>query len=330
MNIIELIKDPNLFAPWFQSESWAAWLTFLKALFGLPMELEELETFSKHTGRSTPPSAPVREGWVIAGRRAGKSLIASLIAVYLSCFVDWTKYLAKGEKATVMLIACDRRQARILMRYIRGFLENIPLLQAMIVHQTRETIELSNSVQIEVHTASFRSTRGYSCAAVICDEVAFWHSDESGANPDTEILTALKPGLASMPGSLLLAVSSPYSRKGALWTAYQKHYGQNRDGAIVWQADTKSMNSTIPEEVIRDAYEDDPSSAAAEYGAEFRRDIETYVAREAVEACVIPGRYELAYSPSFGYWSFNDRHRPHRRRTGGVGFGAPMASTIFP
>jgi hypothetical protein len=29
------------------------------------------------------------------------------------------------------------------------------------VNQARETVELSNRVVIEVHTASFRSTRGY-------------------------------------------------------------------------------------------------------------------------------------------------------------------------
>jgi hypothetical protein len=51
---------------------------------------------------------------------------------------------------------------------------------------------------------------------------------------------------------------------------------------------------------IATAYEDDPAAAAAEYGAEFRRDVESFVAREAVEACVIPGRRELL--PVAGLW----------------------------
>ena len=41
--------------------------------------------------------------------------------------------------------------------------------------------------------------------------------------------------------------------------------------------------------MIDEAYEADPASAAAEYGAEFRTDVETFVAREAVEACVALG-----------------------------------------
>jgi hypothetical protein len=48
------------------------------------------------------------------------------------------------------------------------------------------------------------------------------------------------------------------------------------------------MNPTIDEDVIGAAYAEDEASAAAEYGAEFRRDIETFIAREAVDAAVIP------------------------------------------
>ena len=37
MTIIEALRDPNLFKPWFPDEaSWAAWVVFLKALFGAP------------------------------------------------------------------------------------------------------------------------------------------------------------------------------------------------------------------------------------------------------------------------------------------------------
>jgi hypothetical protein len=53
------------------------------------------------------------------------------------------------------------------------------------------------------------------------------------------------------------------------------------------------MNPSVDEAVIAAAYEADEPSAAAEYGAEFRRDIESYVSREAVDAVVMPGRHEL-------------------------------------
>jgi hypothetical protein len=59
---------------------------------------------------------------------------------------------------------------------------------------------------IEVHTASFRAVRGYTVVACIADEVAFWRSDES-ANPDVEIPNGLRPGMATVPGALLLCIS---------------------------------------------------------------------------------------------------------------------------
>src|SRR5207249_12328511 len=104
-----------------------------------------------------------------------------------------------------------------------------------------------------------------------------------------------RPGMATVPGALLLCISSPYARRGALWEAYRGHYGQDGDRVLVWRADTRSMNPTVDPAVIQAAYEADEAAASAEYGAEFRRDIESFVAREVVEACVVPGRHELPF-----------------------------------
>src|SRR3984885_1764084 len=63
-----------------------------------------------------------------------------------------------------------------------------------------------------------------SVAAALCDEIAFWRSDES-TNPDTEILAALRPAMATIPNAMLLCASSPYARRGSLWDAYRRYYG---------------------------------------------------------------------------------------------------------
>ena len=49
------------------------------------------------------------------------------------------------------------------------------------------------------------------------------------------------------------------------------------------------MNPTVNQSIIDEATERDPASAAAEYGAQFRSDIESFVSREAVEACITSG-----------------------------------------
>ena len=91
--------------------------------------------------------------------------------------------------------------------------------------------------------------------------------------------------MATIPGALLLCASSPYARKGVLWESYHRYFGQ--DGPIlVWNAPTRTMNPTVPQSFIDAEMEKDPASAAAEYLAEFRTDIEAYVSREALEAVV--------------------------------------------
>lgn len=50
------------------------------------------------------------------------------------------------------------------------------------------------------------------------------------------------------------------------------------------------MNPTISESTVESAYDRDPIAAAAEWGAEFRRDIEGYVSVESLEALVFSRR----------------------------------------
>ncbi len=292
MTILAALADGNLLGPAFpESESWQAWRAFLAAVYELPMTEAERAIYTRHTGRETPPTSPAREVWCIAGRRAGKSRIAALLAVFVAAFRDYAAVLAPGEKATVAVIAADRQQARVLFRYIVGLLDAVPMLRVLVGRQTASAVELRGNVVIEVHTCSYRTTRGYSFAAVIADKCAFWR-DEASASPDVEVLNALRPGLATIPGSPLVGISSPYSRRGALWTAYRQHYGKDSP-VLVWQADTVSMNPTVDPAIIAAAYEADESAASAEYGALFRRDLEAFVSREVIESVTVPGRLGL-------------------------------------
>ena len=148
----------------------------------------------------------------------------ALTAVYLACFREYRQYLQQGERATIAVIAADRKQARTILRYARALLTQIPMLAKTVQRETAEAFDLRNRVTIEVTTASQRSTRGYTYAAVLCDEIAFWPTDDA-AEPDYAILDAIRPGMATIPNSLLISASSPYARRGALWDAYRRWYG---------------------------------------------------------------------------------------------------------
>jgi hypothetical protein len=114
-----------------------------------------------------------------------------------------------------------------VLGYVVGLLDAVPMLRKLITRRTAEAIELSNHITIEVHTASFRTVRGFTVVAAICDEIAFWRSEDS-ANPDYDIVNALKPAMLTVPEPLLLGLSSPYARKGVLWDAHHRHFDDSR------------------------------------------------------------------------------------------------------
>ena len=269
------------------------------------MTAEQFALFQQCTGRSVAPTTPAREGWLVCGRRAGKSFILALVAVYLACFHDYRKYLAPGERATILILAADRKQSRVIFRYISALLQQIPMLALLIENERAKSFELSTRVTIEVGTCSFRTVRGYTFAAVLCDELAFWRSDDS-ANPDDEIISAVRPGMLTIPTAMLLCASSPYARRGALWDAHQQYFGKDDPEVQVWQAATTAMNPTVPQAYIDKKLEEDPHDAGAEYLAQFRTDIAAFLTIEALRACVDAGVFERAYDRRHAYFAFTD------------------------
>jgi hypothetical protein len=98
----------------------------------------------------------------------------------------------------------------VIYRYAHALLTRIPMLAELIERETAEAIDLTNGVTVEIMAASFRSVRGHTLIAALCDEIAFWRSDDS-ANPDVEIIAALRPAIATIPSAMLLCASSPYA-----------------------------------------------------------------------------------------------------------------------
>jgi hypothetical protein len=305
VNIVEAMSDAELFGSVFSDHAtWETWRTVLRSVFGLPMTDEDLARFTQHTGRTAPAEGGYEEAWLVVGRRGGKSRLMALIATYLAAFRDWTPHLAPGEIGTIMVICQDRGTARHVLGYIRSMLLESPMLAAVVEGETQDSITLRGRVVIEVHTASFRSIRGRTVLCGICDEIAFWR-DESSAVPDTEILNALRPAMSTIPGAKLICASSPFARRGALWDAYEEHYGKDDAFPLIWQAGTRDMNQTVPQTTIDRAMAKDEPRARAEFYAEFRSDIEQFVRIETVQGCL--GPYTIRpFDSQFQYKAFCD------------------------
>ncbi|MCV2881703.1 hypothetical protein [Actibacterium sp. XHP0104] len=303
VTIVEAMQDPALFGDRFGADSWAAWRALLAAFYGLPLSDPQADTVRQLTARSVAPPTTFRELWMPIGRRGGKSNVAALIAVYEAAFRDHRTRLSSGEWATVALIAADRAQARTLLRYVRDMFAH-PLLKPLVIKETVEGLELRNRCAIEVHTASYRKVRGYTLAAVIADEIAFWMDE--GRSPDVEIIAALRPALATLDGRLV-AISSPYARRGALWEEYRHSYGKDTsDRVLVAQAASRTMNPTLDERIVADAMHRDATRASAEFMAQFRSDIEAFLTLDQVQAVQRTKPLELPRSLGQRYVGFVD------------------------
>jgi hypothetical protein len=263
----------------------------------------ERSTFLALTGRATEPLQRIEELCAVVGRRGGKSRAMSILAAYIGGLCKHN--LVQGETGIVLCIAPDQKQAAIVLDYANAAFEQSPILKQLIQNRTADTLELTNGINIEVRSASFRRLRGPTYVAVIADEAAFWYSDEFSSNADTEILNAVRPGLATTRGLLIIA-SSPYAKRGVLHDTYRRHYGPDGDPLIlVAQGTSREFNPSLPQSVIDRALERDHAAASAEYLAQFRSDIETFVPYEVVASC-IGDHTEMAPLSSHQYYAFTD------------------------
>jgi hypothetical protein len=307
----DAMASQRLLGPFFAGPSWSTWRAVVKAMFAEKMFAAEIEKFRLVAERD-PPTQPVSEAVFIAGRGAGKDSIATLIATNIAITFD-PKHskLRPGEKGIVMLLACDRAQAGVAFSYIRGYFEEVPALAKLVKHIGDDSIELCNRVVIEVHTNSYRSVRGRSLLCVICDEVAFWRSEDS-ASPDVETAGAVAPGLARIRGSMLILISTAHKRSGLLYQKWKDAYGRDDPNILCVRGTTLQFNPTFDAKIIERQIASDPALYRAEYLSEWRDDLSTFIARELLEAAVDVGVLVRPPAETLSYHAFTDA-------SGGVG-----------
>jgi hypothetical protein len=283
---------------------WAAWRSILKAARAEPLSPAELRTFTKLAGGRRPPKRQVAELWVAAGRRSGKSRMASAAAVHLAACVDYADRLAPGERGYVLLVAPSTGQASTVKGYCEAFLRRSPVLAPLVDNVTADEITLTNGITIAIGAASFRTLRGKTLVGVVVDEVAYLR-DETSAQPDIELVRAVTPSLAAA-GGMLIGISSPYRKVGVLAQRHRDHYGKNGDVLII-QAASLLLNPLLDPKMIARARADDPLASRSEWDAEFREDISSLLSDEAIEAAIDRSRQlELPPLPGVRYFAFVD------------------------
>lgn len=310
MNIIEAIKDERLFRPFIGAdlESWRPWLTALRALYGLSLKSPESRELVKQcTGRdaSQLPEAGFNSALFLTGRRSGKSRIAACIGAYEAALAGHERRLAKGEKGIVPVLAPVKSQASIVHGYLRSIFDT-PLLRNEVVNETREGFDLKNGISVVVLAGDWRTVRGHTLVCAVVDEAAFFGlTEDSKVKSDTELIRALRPGLATTGGRMIV-ISSPYARKGWCHAQHQRNHANNAGSVLVWNAPSRTMNPTLAQTVVDEAMAEDRAAALAEYYGQFRDDVAEFIPRSVVEALVVEGRKELMPQEGVVYFAFAD------------------------
>ena len=310
MNVLEAIRDESLFRPFLGQNlrSWRFWMAALSVVYGLPVKPQYFDLIRQCTGRTASglPKEGFRTSLFLTGRRCGKSRAAAICGAYEACLAGHEERLAKGELGVVAVVAPTRIQSRVVRLYLRAIFE-VPMLKAEIESEDREGFQLKSGIRLETLTGSFKTVRGHTLVAAIVDEAAFFGIDEdSRVKSDTELIRAIQPGLATTQGGRLIAITTPYARKGWCWRMYKRHWGNESGRTLVWNSPSRTMNPLLPQATVDEALEEDRAAASSEYLGQFREDISAFLPREVIEALVVKDRRELLPHSAIRYAAFCD------------------------
>jgi hypothetical protein len=299
---IEVLEDPKLLGQFIgDQKSRRVWKSFWKAVDALEPDDFDLKLFKHATGRSKWPTEPVKEAWVICGVRAGKTENIALRKAYEATFHDHK--LSPGERGYYLIVSPTKKQSGILKTYLSSYFNDNDFFRPFLLKETAEEITLTNNVVISCLASDYRSLRGFTGLCATVEEAGYLPFE--GSRPAEEVVRALRSRLISTKGRLY-SIGSPYGKAGSLFETFKRHYGKDNSSILVWKASSRLMNPTLSKSLIQQAYAEDPEAARADYGGEFRSDIETFVRRKVVEAAVVPGRYELPPMEGVQYVGFCD------------------------
>lgn len=267
---------------------WLA-LQTVDALYGLPTRWESETPYTKFTGRSQWPKKPFKDVTIVCGRRSGKTgRFGVNIAMFEALLGGHEKHLRKTERGHIVLMAQSLKAVNEAMLLARAKIAEVPQLREQVDGEpTASEIRFKNRMVLSIWPCTFTSIRGLSIPVAILDEVGVW--DVEGANPDREVLAAIRPAMATFKRPLLVKLSTPWAKAGVLWDDFDKAWGQDDASTLVWRAPTWYMNPAIPMDYFVQEFNRDPVTSPREYGAEFVDAEGAFLPWAAIQAAVDTG-----------------------------------------
>ena len=276
------------------------------------MTPEEAEAYRAGTGLE-----PWAEGtepkpfmcWCLS-RGAGKSLVLSIIALYE---VLTSEYVAQqGETVAVSIVSPRMKQSRLLLSYIKGFLDR-PELSGFVDSVVEGSARFTNgrvihSVAVDRAGAGGRGTTNI---AIILDECAFLMSE--GTQVASDQWAAQLAGCRGVENPRGIISSSANGQAGFFYETFRENHG-NADSA--WETFLGPVDLARPDmspSLLREYHRADEQAYRREFLCDFSAGSgsEKFFNQNQVEACVKAGviavpqsgptvQYAAAVDPSGG------------------------------
>jgi hypothetical protein len=302
-SLYEFVTDPQLLGLTVSP----AQRSLLKAMEGNGLDGEEMELWTACTGRAEYPAIRFGEVTVIAGARAGKdSRIAAPTLCYEAAFGQHERYLAKGEKGVLPLVAQDQRATRVAFGYIRDYFLGSPVLRDLLDGEPQAgELKLTNGQSVLCFPCTLRSLRGFSIPVGIMDELAYYRL-EGSADSDVEVQASIRRGMLNFPDPRLVKISTPYLKGGVLFEDFMRAFGQDDPDLLVWKAATMLMNPSVTAKRLEREQRLDPVRFAREFLGEFAEDVSAFLPAVWIDEAAVAGRHELPPMAGVTYHATSD------------------------
>lgn len=278
-NIIDFATDPEFLGLSFKERPVQEIL--LRTLYNLPLSGKQKKILKQVSPGYRTNGELLEAIWVL-GARSGKSLLASIIALYEATRQKWQQYLSKGESAYITIVATRQKQAeQIIGANCARLIENSPGLRNLIEGIYSTELILKNGMKIISLPASSTAGRGLPIAAFILDECGHYYTE--GIKADANIYNSLRPRMAQFPGAKVILISTPSAKQGLLWQFFKE--GFDIPGRFTAQAATTLMNPVISEEFIERERKRDPDYCTREFDAIFAERTQNFFPEELLDSC---------------------------------------------
>lgn len=278
-NIVEFATDKNYLNLSFEKRP--AQMVILKTIYGLKLTEEELKIYQKITKNRKEFEVNIEkeEAVLVLGARSGKSLLASVIALFEATRKKWQKYLNKGESGYAVIVSTRQKQSeQVIQANCLRLMINSPNLKGQIKDSTMSELTLRNGMKIVSSPCTSLAYRGVPIIFLACDEIG--HFFVEGPKADSEILNALLPRMSQFPGAKLMLVSTPSAKQESLWNYFDE--GFKVSGRFTAQSESLYMNPLVDHKFLAKEKRRDIDNYNREFAAQFAEKVEAFLSYELV------------------------------------------------